>query len=129
MHGVATEEASHAYLVARLDLLRRQVRAAVELRRSADLEPDDPFRGLYISNKQAAQLLGAPPGTGRGNVRLRRTGVVARALGGNGNFDSPPRGRRGVRAVRPGCSRCSSWRSAPTSTPDSRGPTGICTMT
>ncbi len=48
-------------LYARLDLLERRVRAAVERRRAADPDPDDRFRGLYISDTQVDDLLAGPP--------------------------------------------------------------------
>jgi hypothetical protein len=44
-------------LRARLDGLERRVRAAVEQRRATDPRPDDPFRGLYVTDAQALELL------------------------------------------------------------------------
>ncbi len=47
-------------LYARLDLLERRVRAAVDRRRATDPDPDDRFRGLYISDIQVDDLLAGP---------------------------------------------------------------------
>jgi hypothetical protein len=54
---------SLGYLEARLGLLEARVRAAVDRRRAADPDPDDRFRGLYISDAQVDALLdgAAPP--------------------------------------------------------------------
>jgi hypothetical protein len=52
---------SVAYLFARLGLLEARVRAAVARRRSTDPDPDDRFRGLYISDPQVDALLAGPP--------------------------------------------------------------------
>jgi hypothetical protein len=41
----------------RLATLEQHVRAAVEARRSVDPQPDDPFRGLYMTHDQAVELL------------------------------------------------------------------------
>jgi hypothetical protein len=53
---------SLAYLFARLGLLEARVRAAVDRRRAADPDPEDRFRGLYISEPQVDALLAGPPG-------------------------------------------------------------------
>ena len=52
---------SLAYLSARVALLERRVRAAVDRRRAVDADPDDRFRGLYISEPQVDALLAGPP--------------------------------------------------------------------
>ncbi|HEY4866626.1 MAG TPA: ATP-binding protein [Candidatus Dormibacteraeota bacterium] len=59
--GPAREPASLAYLVARLDVVLRRVRAAVDWRRAGDPDPLDRFRGLHISPAQVEALLGLPP--------------------------------------------------------------------
>ena len=41
----------------RLATLEQQVRVAVEARRIVDPQPDDPFRGLYLTHDQAVELL------------------------------------------------------------------------
>jgi len=53
---------SLAYLYARLGLLETRVRAAVDRRRAADADPEDRFRGLYISETQVDALLAGPTG-------------------------------------------------------------------
>ncbi len=50
------------HLAARLGIVDERVRLAVERRRAQDPDPDDRFRGLYISDAQAAALL--RPGAG-----------------------------------------------------------------
>jgi hypothetical protein len=47
-------------LLARLAVLREGVGAAVARRRADDPAPDDPFRGLYLSDEVIDQLLGTP---------------------------------------------------------------------
>jgi hypothetical protein len=47
-------------LLGRLAIVEARVRLAVERRRAGDPDPDDRFRGLYISDAQVDQLLGAP---------------------------------------------------------------------
>lgn len=54
-------EASLAYLHARLALIEARVRAAVDRRRATDPDPDDRFRGLYITDAQVDALLAGPP--------------------------------------------------------------------
>ncbi len=49
--------AAAGHLAARLALLGDQVRAAVAARRAVDPDPDDAFRGLYISEGDADRLL------------------------------------------------------------------------
>ena len=48
---------SLAHLLARVDLVASRVRAAVERRRAVDPDPDDPVRGLYVSDAQVDELL------------------------------------------------------------------------
>jgi hypothetical protein len=48
---------SETYLLRRLDLIRARVARAVASRRQGDPDPDDRFRGLYISPDQAGHLL------------------------------------------------------------------------
>ncbi len=50
-------DASRAHLLGRLALLERRVRHAVDRRRAADREPDDRFRGLYLSDADVDALL------------------------------------------------------------------------
>ncbi len=53
---------SLGYLFARLALLEIRVRAAVDRRRAVDPDPEDRFRGLYISEPQVDALLAGAPG-------------------------------------------------------------------
>ncbi|MFD0257069.1 ATP-binding protein [Kitasatospora indigofera] len=46
-----------AYLMRRLALVERRVRRAVEARRAVDPQPDDTFRGMYLSAEAADRLL------------------------------------------------------------------------
>jgi len=45
------------YLLARLALVESRVRRAVTTRRAGDPNPDDPFRGLYLTEEAVAALL------------------------------------------------------------------------
>lgn len=47
------------YLLARLQLVEIRVRQLVEHRRRLDANPDDPFRGLYLSDEAVDQVLAA----------------------------------------------------------------------
>ena len=60
LHRLTIAEASLAYLFARLALVEARVRAAVDRRRADDADPDDRFRGLYISDAQVDGLLAGP---------------------------------------------------------------------
>jgi hypothetical protein len=53
---------SLAHLFARVALLEARVRAAVDRRRASDTDPEDRFRGLYISEAQVDALLAGPAG-------------------------------------------------------------------
>jgi len=57
VHGA---DASLRHLRARLGALDAHVRAAVERRRAGIHGPDDPFRGLYVSEEDVDQLLAGP---------------------------------------------------------------------
>ncbi|HEY5835146.1 MAG TPA: ATP-binding protein [Streptomyces sp.] len=46
--------------MARLALVEERVRRAVEARRAGDPEPDDPFRGIYLSDEAVRRLLDEP---------------------------------------------------------------------
>ncbi|QRV28975.1 ATP-binding protein [Streptomyces californicus] len=45
------------HLLARTAAVERRIRHAVELRRSTDPDPDDDFRGLYLTDESIARLL------------------------------------------------------------------------
>jgi hypothetical protein len=59
---ISPAEASLAHLFARLEVVEARVRAAVERRRADDADPNDRFRGLYISDAQVDGLLAGPGG-------------------------------------------------------------------
>ncbi|WP_234319138.1 ATP-binding protein [Streptomyces sp. NRRL S-237] len=52
------------YLWTRLQLVEERVRRAVELRRAVDPDPDDPYRGQYLTPEAVARILDAPHGPG-----------------------------------------------------------------
>ena len=52
---------SRAHLFGRLGIIEASVRATVEARRTGDPQPDDPFRGLYVSDEHVDRLLEGPP--------------------------------------------------------------------
>jgi hypothetical protein len=54
---VAPADASARHLVGRLGLVADRVRVAVDRRRAGDPDPDDRFRGLYVSDAQVDHLL------------------------------------------------------------------------
>jgi hypothetical protein len=82
---------SLAYLAARLAVLEEHVRAAVAARRARDPDPDDRFRGLYVSDAQATELaaqsseLGGWSGAHAGGLPGERD---ARTLGRLGRVDA-----------------------------------------
>ncbi len=53
---------SLAYLLARIAAVEARVRNAVAKRRADDPQPDDPFRGLYLSDDAVDRLLAAQRG-------------------------------------------------------------------
>ncbi len=54
-------DASVRHLAGRLELIEARVRAAVSRRRATDPDPDDRFRGLYVSDLQVDQMLAGTP--------------------------------------------------------------------
>lgn len=52
--------ASLEHVLARIALIESRVRRAVALRRSTDPAPDDPFRGLYLTDDAVERLLASP---------------------------------------------------------------------
>jgi hypothetical protein len=50
-------DASVRHLAARLELIETRIRAAVARRRATDPDPDDRFRGLYVSDLQVDEML------------------------------------------------------------------------
>jgi hypothetical protein len=53
-------DAGLAYLLERAGLVEERIRALVADRRADDPNPDDPFRGLYLSNEIVDRLLESP---------------------------------------------------------------------
>jgi ATPase family associated with various cellular activities (AAA) len=53
---------SVAHLLGRVGVVEDRIRRLVESRRATDPAPDDPFRGLYLSDELVDRLLGALPG-------------------------------------------------------------------
>lgn len=77
MTGETGAGTSGAYLLACLDTLSARVGRAVERRRAGQAEPDDRFRGLYISPGRADELLSdRRPNTPLGDDEL--TAALAR---------------------------------------------------
>ncbi|MFG3100529.1 ATP-binding protein [Streptomyces sp. NPDC048182] len=58
------ETPADAHLWERLRLVEERVRRAVAARRAVDPDPDDPYRGRYLTPDGADRLLGAPGGLG-----------------------------------------------------------------
>ena len=59
MTAASTEAASLQHLFARLGEVESRVRTAVAWRRGHDADPDDRFRGLYVSDAQVDAMLDA----------------------------------------------------------------------
>ncbi len=76
--GIRDPAPSVRYLAGRLAVIEARVRAAVAERRSTDPEPDDRFRGLYVSDAQVETILTGGP-LGRWGPRSA-PGEVAGAL-------------------------------------------------
>ncbi|MFJ4848306.1 MULTISPECIES: AAA family ATPase [unclassified Streptomyces] len=55
-----TADPGLAHLMGRLALVEERVRRAVDARRAGDPEPDDPFRGIYLSDDAVRRLLDEP---------------------------------------------------------------------
>src|SRR5690242_10332634 len=53
----AAVDPSSWYLFALLAVIEGRVRKLIELRRSDDPTPDDPFRGLYLSDERVDRIL------------------------------------------------------------------------
>ncbi|MEV8325565.1 AAA family ATPase [Kitasatospora sp. NPDC056731] len=54
----------------RLSRLEQRIRAAVRERRADDPDPDDPYRGQYLTPEAAERILAAPAATGRAGADL-----------------------------------------------------------
>jgi len=56
-----TDTRSLAHLLARIGVVEDRIRQVVSVRRAADPSPDDPFRGLYLSDDAIDRLLKPQP--------------------------------------------------------------------
>ena len=79
---------SRAHLFGRLGILEASVRATVEARRTGDPQPDDPFRGLYVSDEHVDKLLEGPsdgavqvPGSAEARLRIETEADLAEEAG------------------------------------------------
>jgi len=79
---------SRAHLFGRLGIIEASVRATVEARRSGDPQPDDPFRGLYVSDEHVDKLLEGSaaglvevPGASEARERVEAEADLAEAAG------------------------------------------------
>ncbi|HEY5879823.1 MAG TPA: AAA family ATPase [Nakamurella sp.] len=59
------DRAGLAYLLRRVGLVEDRIRILVQHRRADDPAPDDPFRGLYVTDEVVDQLLAPPAGPPR----------------------------------------------------------------
>ena len=84
------EDASVAHLLGRLGVIEDRIRALVLARRADDPHPDDPFRGLYLSEEMVDRLLDTAPGDTRWSDASGRLDACVAA--------GPPAGREGIRA-------------------------------
>lgn len=56
------DDPSIAHLIGRVGAIEDRIRRLVAARRATDPQPDDPFRGLYLSDEMLDRLLGGVPG-------------------------------------------------------------------
>ncbi len=56
------DDPSIAHLLGRVGAIEDRIRRLVAARRAADPQPDDPFRGLYLSDEMIDRLLAGVPG-------------------------------------------------------------------
>ena len=79
---------SRAHLFGRLGVIEAAVRATVDARRVGDPQPDDPFRGLYVSDDHVDKLLEGPapgvaevPGSAEALVQVEAEADQAESAG------------------------------------------------
>jgi hypothetical protein len=80
-------DASLAHLLSHLGVLEARVRTAVARRRQSDPNPDDPFRGLYLTDDDIGRLLAgtpSPPPTKAVAAKLRQVERKAGPVGAGG---------------------------------------------
>ena len=73
-----TSADSLGYLLRRVGLVEDRIRALVTHRRADDPAPDDPFRGLYLTDEVVDQLLAPRRRRPRAPIGQRRDAVEAR---------------------------------------------------
>lgn len=56
------DDPSIAHLLGRVGAIENRIRRLVAARRATDPQPDDPFRGLYLSDEMVDRLLAGVPG-------------------------------------------------------------------
>lgn len=56
------DDPSIVHLLGRVGAIEDRIRRLVSVRRAADPQPDDPFRGLYLSDEMVDRLLAGVPG-------------------------------------------------------------------
>ena len=79
--GVTAPGVGLGHLFGRVALVEARVRAMVEHRRRDDPAPDDPFRGLYLTDDDVDRILAArTPGPPRDDAELQ---AVEQAAGGS----------------------------------------------
>src|SRR3954466_8121625 len=57
-----TSDPGLAHLLGRLGAIEDRIRRLVAARRAVDPQPDDPFRGLYLSDELIDRMLDGAPG-------------------------------------------------------------------
>ncbi|MBO9556673.1 ATP-binding protein [Cellulomonas sp.] len=67
---------STAHLLGRLAVVEERVRLLVARRRADDPQPDDPFRGLYLSDETVDRLLAGPAAEAEPDAVAERTADV-----------------------------------------------------
>ncbi len=93
--STADDGISRRYLLGRFNVLEGRVRTLVEYRRRFDADPDDRFRGLYVSDEHVDQLLS--PDTQRRDVPPADPNVVAFAASLEAGADEAEAGGSEIR--------------------------------
>ena len=60
---MTVDDPSVTHLLARLGVMEDRIRALILARRADDPHPDDPFRGLYLSEEMIDRLFDEAPGS------------------------------------------------------------------
>jgi ATPase family associated with various cellular activities (AAA) len=75
-----TADPSLAHLLGRVGVVEERIRLLVASRRAEDPQPDDPFRGLYLSDEAVDRLLGVPAPAKEGWQDRGLAGISPRLL-------------------------------------------------